>query len=180
MHILAKAALILVIILQADLITGSRLKRATINRQVEMQKLVAASKLFLNVTASSEQLIQLKRDLTRCAKKNVTFIRALFLGNLSAFIGSIIGRRKREVNLVEEQSYSSKFIDYSKEPLTRTQDINAIVTQATIIYKALPNNRLVAVRKFAEGIAANWLLRYPFLLAVLGITARCASTTSVG
>lgn len=183
MFILAKIILIFVVVLQSDLVSGSRTIRAAVNRKNEIKLLVAATKTLLSTTASQEQLTQLKKAIPRCAAKNLAVIRSIFRGNLLQFIGSILnpgGRRKRDAVIIPEHSPLSNQTDAGKVPLTRTQDINTIVTQATKIFNIIPSARLVIVRQVAQGVAGNFLIRGPFLFAVVGSAQACANANSSG
>lgn len=173
-----KLFLIYLVVFNGDFIFGSSKVHAAVNRPNEIKRTLAALRTLLSTTASQDQLNQLKTYTKLCAAKSGTAIQSLFTGNLFQFIGTIlnpIGRRKREAASVQQQNQPFLEIDASKEPQTRTQDINAIIKPANKTLNKFPSDILVLSRKFMEGVAGNFLVRGPVLIILVSSTSVCAN-----
>ena len=172
MHIWPKIPIV-VVVLQAGRSLGDRKARATVNRANEIRLTVATLRTILFTSATQQQLTLLKRYTPRCAKKSISALLSIFMGDLGPYLAIITGRRRRDAVNVQEQSPVSAPIDASKEPATATQDINTIMAQATILLKKLPNDRLVLTRQLVQALSGNLLLRGPFVAVVVNAASAC-------
>lgn len=104
MQLALKTVLVLAVLLQVNLTFAGRIARDTIGRASEVALAVTALRTLLTTTASDEQLAALKRDAPLCADKSASAFLGIFEGSLGQFLGSMLGRRRREAVNVQPPS----------------------------------------------------------------------------